>query len=130
MFERGESSRPREEEVHEEVREVREVAPRDFISDVITVSYDTIPRYTMPPILRDDTPEEQRGDFLDIYLDAIQSRATEPYVEREAREEPVTAVPVEDDPDEEYRGRHSTPVRGGVMMLVRMIMMIIRPQIL
>ena len=71
---RGESSRPREEEVHEEVRVVREVAPRDFISDVITVSYGTIPGYTMPPILRDDTPKEQRGDFLDIHLDAIQSR--------------------------------------------------------
>ena len=47
MFERGESSRTRQEE------------PREIAVDIITEAYATIPGYEMPPILRDDTPEEQ-----------------------------------------------------------------------
>ena len=114
MFEHGESSRPREE-VREDVPETA-VDTWDIVTDVITVSYATILGYVMPPILRDDTPEEQRGDYRDVQLDTIQPRMTEPYVEMEveAREEP-TAIPAEDDSDAEYRGRSSTPVRGGVM---------------
>ena len=115
MSKNGESSRPREEEVLEEVWEVREVTTRSFISDMFTASLDPIPGDTMPPILRDDTPEDQRGDFLDVHLDVIQSMATEPCVTRETREESVATVQTEGDSDEEYQGRYSTPVRGRVM---------------
>ena len=47
MFERGESSRTREDDAW------------DITVDVITEAYATIPGYEMPPILRDETPEEQ-----------------------------------------------------------------------
>ena len=58
MAERGEPSRPRVEEVREVVPEAA-VDIRGFTTDVITVSYDTIPGYVMPRITIDVTPEEE-----------------------------------------------------------------------
>ena len=88
MFERGESSRTRQEE------------PREIAVDIITEAYATIPGYEMPPILRDETPEEQQGEYRDIQMVATQARAVEPHVEVEVREDQA-ATPAESDPDEE-----------------------------
>ena len=46
MSEWGESSRAREEEA------------REIIVDTITEAYATIPGYEMPPVLREQTPDE------------------------------------------------------------------------
>ena len=130
MAERGEPSRPRVEEVREVVPEAA-VDIRGFITDVITVSYDTIPGYVMPRITIDETPEEEQGEYQDIHLDTIPSGVTEPFsaLEIESRgdrtDEPVETdrdveietggEPTDDAPDTYYSRRSSTPVRGGVM---------------
>ena len=66
---------------------VRRVTTRRDVLDVLTGSLDPVPGYTVPPILRDYTLEDQGEDFLDVHLDAIQLMATGPRVTRGSREE-------------------------------------------
>ena len=54
MFERGESSRAREEDAWE------------ISVDVITEAYATISGYEMPPILRVEAPDEEQGEYREI----------------------------------------------------------------
>ena len=55
-----------------------------IIVDNITEAYAIIPGYEMPPVLREQTSdEEEQGECHEVHIDTIQPRAIELHIEAE-----------------------------------------------